>query len=115
MRVQSVMDERLADKFRHLSQEEVARAYMTSDLWLYPTQFPETSCISAMKAQAAGALPVVSQAGALTEIVKFGKSIQSEKVYFSDTAQERFIIQVVSCLSEDNRAERLAVSAWALV
>jgi hypothetical protein len=41
-------------------------------LEIYPTVFPETSCITAMKAQAAGALPVVIPSGAVDETVQFG-------------------------------------------
>ena len=43
-----------------------------SGIWAYPTDFTEISCISAMKAQACGAIPVVTNFGALTETVKNG-------------------------------------------
>jgi len=49
------------------SQEEVARSYLQSQLWLYPTDFQETSCITAMEAQAAGCHVVATRCGALPE------------------------------------------------
>ncbi len=55
-----------------LSHREVARQYSMAGVWAYPCSFPETSCISAMKAQAGGAVPVVIPTGALRETVKFG-------------------------------------------
>jgi protein O-GlcNAc transferase len=55
-----------------VSHREVARQYSTAGVWAYPCSFPETSCISAMKAQAGGAIPVVIPTGALRETVKFG-------------------------------------------
>jgi protein O-GlcNAc transferase len=51
---------------------EVAREFLSAGIWAYPTTFPETSCITAMKAQAAGALPVVIPSGAVGETVEFG-------------------------------------------
>lgn len=44
-------------------------------LWLYPTQFPEISCITAMKMQAHGVVPVCSTIGALPETVTHGVKI----------------------------------------
>ena len=48
-------------------QHEVARSYMQSQLWLYPTDFLETSCITAMEAQAAHCKIVATKCGALPE------------------------------------------------
>lgn len=52
-----------------LPQDELATLYSESWLWLYPTNFLEVSCISAMEAMAAGAVPVTSAAGALKETI----------------------------------------------
>ena len=51
---------------------EVARQFLSAGIWAYPTAFPEASCITAMKAQAGGALPVVIPSGAVAETVEFG-------------------------------------------
>lgn len=57
-----------------LPQQQLAAELATFDLWLYPTDFPETSCIAALEAQAAG-LPVVSSRRyALTETVEDEKT-----------------------------------------
>lgn len=52
-----------------LPQDELAKLYGESVAWLYPTQFLEVSCISAMEAMAGGAIPVVTAAGALPETI----------------------------------------------
>jgi glycosyltransferase involved in cell wall biosynthesis len=60
---------------RHLgriSHRAVASEYHRAGIWAYPCSFPETSCISAMKAQVGGAVPVVIPTGALRETVQFG-------------------------------------------
>jgi glycosyltransferase involved in cell wall biosynthesis len=55
-----------------LPQDRLAKVYAESYAWLYPSDFLETSCISAMEAMAGGAVPVVSSAGALKETVGDG-------------------------------------------
>jgi glycosyltransferase involved in cell wall biosynthesis len=52
-----------------LPQDELAKLYEESWLWLYPTSFLEVSCISAMEAMAGGAVPVTSASGALRETI----------------------------------------------
>lgn len=52
-----------------VSQSELAREFMRSGVWAYPTGFTETSCITAMEAQAAGCRIVTSPLAALNETV----------------------------------------------
>jgi len=72
----------LADKLEKLANEtagvvlhgripprELAREFMRSGVWFYPTWFSETSCITAMQAQAAGLRVVTSPVAALPETV----------------------------------------------
>lgn len=55
-----------------LGQAELATMFGEAWLWVYPTSFLETSCITAMQAMAAGAVPVCSSVGALKETVGEG-------------------------------------------
>lgn len=55
-----------------VGQVELAKAFLESSMWLYPTAFKETSCISAMEAQAAGCLCIATRLAALAETVKYG-------------------------------------------
>ena len=52
-----------------IPQSDLARLYQESYCWLYPTQYLEVSCISAMEAMAGGCVPVTSAAGALPETI----------------------------------------------
>jgi len=57
-----------------LPKHRLAAALKECHVWAYPTDFPETSCIAAMEAQAAG-LPVVSSRRyALRETVEDGRT-----------------------------------------
>jgi glycosyltransferase involved in cell wall biosynthesis len=50
-----------------VSHEPMMRDLQTAGVWIYPTGFPEISCMVAMEAQIAGAIPLISPTGALTE------------------------------------------------
>lgn len=49
--------------------EDLAKEMCSAGVWIYPTQFPEISCMAAMEAQAAGCIPVSSRCAALAETV----------------------------------------------
>lgn len=55
-----------------VGQIELIGHMFESGVWAYPTIFPEISCITAMKAQAAGVIPVASNFAALKETINFG-------------------------------------------
>ena len=103
-----------------LGQAEMARTYMESSLWIYPTQFQETSCIVAMEAQAAGVYPIVSDAGALPETVKCGGFVRGEH---DDNEFDRQFLGKIQHFAEDlrwveevvrlNRRHALANLGWA--
>lgn len=61
-----------------VGQRELAGAFLRSRVWAYPTWFTETSCITAMEAQAAGCVPVTSDLAALSETVVDGLLIKDE-------------------------------------
>lgn len=61
-----------------VDQAELAREFLKSSLWLYPTYFYETYCITAVEAQLAGLLPVTNKLGALAETAKSGVFIEGD-------------------------------------
>lgn len=52
-----------------VDQKQLAIEFQKSDVWLYPTNFTETYCITALEAQAGRALCATYKVGSLTEIV----------------------------------------------
>lgn len=114
------------DGVRHLGRighQEVAREFMEADVWGYPTFYPEISCISAIKAQAAGAIPVVIPTAALAETVQYG--YKTDRGYYNDIqgnivmpfdAMEQWTAKTIEYLQkpeEEKSALRAEMSKWA--
>lgn len=57
--------------------DELAAHMATAGVWLYPTRFPEISCMSAMEATALGCVPVHSNKYALAETLGIGEGAAS--------------------------------------
>lgn len=108
--------------FGRVGQGELARSFLESALWLYPTRFCETFCITALEAQAAGAYPIVTPVGALPETVRRGKFVAgpTELDY-----EQRFVDAVADAVGPGaaeiraaaalSRREVLRTCSWASV
>lgn len=96
-----------------VTQKEVEKWTKKCGLWAYPTHFGEISCISAMKAQAYGAIPVVVNYAALDTTVKYGKKIEGD-IYESNT-KLKFKRDLISSLKDDvwQNALRPEMMKWA--
>jgi glycosyltransferase involved in cell wall biosynthesis len=60
------------------NQYQIIREFLKSGIWCYPTNFPETSCISCMEAQALGAIPIINPIWALRTNVFHGIVIEGD-------------------------------------
>lgn len=79
-----------------LSHVALAKLMKDTQVWAYPTEFAEINCITALKAQEAGMYPVVTQVGALNEVVINGMKIAAHDIYTNKKAQAEFIAAVVN-------------------
>jgi glycosyltransferase involved in cell wall biosynthesis len=70
-----------------IPQRKLDLEYKKSGLFTYPTHFGEISCISAMKAQAYGAIPVVIDYAALKETVQHGIKVLGD-IYDPETQKD---------------------------
>lgn len=61
-----------------LGHDEVAKMYQRASIFGYPTAFYEIDCISARKAQAGGAWPIVTDFAALDETVQHGFKVKTD-------------------------------------
>jgi len=70
--------DRFAGRVRHLgplSKQDLYKLYKTAALYIYPTDFEEISCITAMECMAVGLPIVASDLAALTETVAPGAGV----------------------------------------
>ncbi len=109
--VNAAMEEAGVENLGRLTQEQVGELYWKAAIFAYPTEFAEIDCISVKKAQAARALPITTDFGALKESNAFGITVHSEKTkdnwnqpyqfHFgleSEEAQKQWVKEVVSAL-----------------
>lgn len=61
-----------------VTQPELYKLWFQAGMWVYQTNFAETSCISCMEAQAMGAIPIFSPVFAQGENVKWGVPIEGD-------------------------------------
>lgn len=94
-----------------VSQKKLAEAFLEAKVWAYPTEFTETSCISAMEAQAAGCVSVCSALAALNETVRYGLKIEPGPSY-----GRLFVDGVVRALTDETWRRSVAEPSrrWAL-
>lgn len=64
-----------------VGHEELNRAYNKASLWTYPCICPETFCITALRAQLSGAIPVIIEGSALPETVRHGYTCKKSEEY----------------------------------
>lgn len=66
-----------------VGQEVLNDAFQKASLWTYPCTFPETFCITALRAQLSGAIPVIINNAALKETVRHGYRCNTKEEYLS--------------------------------
>lgn len=77
-KIETMMGEKGITHHGRVSQEKLEREYKKAGAWTYPTDFQEINCISGLKAQAFGAIPVCTNYAALKDTVTFGEKIDGD-------------------------------------
>lgn len=95
-----------------LSHKDLAKLMCKTQVWAYPTEFPEIHCITALKAQEAECWPVVTTVAALNETVQCGDKIETQRIYADEYKQEKFVEAVVAALKEAKRGKPVEGCDW---
>ena len=96
-----------------VGQPELHEAFAQTNVWTMPEEFNEISSITAMKAQALGAVPVCSRYAALDETVQFGDKIGKVDVPDIREHKAEFIESVVMRICAPDESERCRMMLWA--
>lgn len=90
-----------------VGQNKLHYGMSRAGIWLYPTQFPEISCITGIKMQAHGVVPVTVNDFAMKETVRYGDkldlkmdTVENQKVW-----ADAVIAQALNPWSKEKRLE----------
>jgi hypothetical protein len=64
--------------YGRINQIQLIKEWLRTNIWCYPTNFVETSCINSMESQALGAIPIASPKWALRENIMHGVLIEGD-------------------------------------
>lgn len=93
--------------FEHgrVNHKELIKEFYKSGVYVYPTHFQEISCISAMKAQACGCVPLVFNYAALSETVKAG--VKLEGIGTNPEDMEKYKQELIKLLKDSAYQEEI--------
>lgn len=78
-RIHAALDQPGVFYHGRVGQERLAEEFLKSDIWLYPTRFTETYCITALEAQMAGVLCICTDlAGLRTTVAERGILVEGD-------------------------------------
>jgi len=90
-----------------VAQMELYRAWFGAGLWWYPSNWPETSCITCMEAQACGAVPVLNRFWAQGENVFHGVVLDGPTPQDSALMRASLTREVIDLMRDRERQEFL--------
>lgn len=102
-----------------VGQGEIVQKMFGAGIWAYPCPFPEIYCITAIKAQAAGCVPVSTNFAALDETVQFGTKVGIPTDGATGRADAEFLEHYTAALiymlqhPEKQEAIRQEMMTWA--
>ena len=96
-----------------LSHTDLAKLMIDTQVWAYPTEFPEIHCITALKAQEALCYPVTTNVAALDETVQSGVKLDTKTIYSDGYQQGKFVKEIVAALKEGKRGTPVPGVSWA--
>lgn len=111
-RVDELMNQEGVTHHGRVPQKELVPWIEQCGVWAYPTHFYEISCISAMKAQCYGAIPVVINYAALRTTVQHGVKVDGD-IYDKDV-RDKYKEELIKMLNNpDQEKIRKPMMKWA--
>lgn len=96
-----------------ISHAQLHKVMEEADVWLYPTEFKEINCITALKQNAAGNAIVCTDVAALRETGgPHALFVETDVLYSDEYNQQKFIDAAVTALTSPNK-DKKAQKKWA--
>lgn len=110
-RMLKLMEHKSITDHGRVTQDEIAEKMKEADVWAYPTHFDEISCITGMKAQAFGCIPVVINKAALKETVQYGVKVDGD--IFNPKVKEEYAKELIKVLKRETKVDVDEMIKWA--
>ena len=93
--------------------KDIAKKYQEAEIWAYPTEWVETFCITAIKAQLAGVVPVTTNLAGLQTTAVYGEKVKVDDIYSNEEAQKEFIAKVIKVAKNRDDYQIDSMKKWA--
>jgi 2-polyprenyl-3-methyl-5-hydroxy-6-metoxy-1,4-benzoquinol methylase len=112
-KMDKLMDQPGITHLGRISHEACVKEMEKAGIWAYPCHFGEISCITALRAQVCGAVPVVTDWAALKETVQYGIKVEGD--IYEPEVKEEYKTQLIALLKDADRQEemRVPMMKWA--
>lgn len=104
-KINKLMEQTGITHLGRISHEACIEEHKNAGIWAYPTHFGEISCITAMRAQAYGSIPVVIDYAALKETVQYGVKVDGD-IYEEET-KEKYKKELIALLKDEKRQDEI--------
>jgi glycosyltransferase involved in cell wall biosynthesis len=95
-----------------VGQKELATSMSKCSIWAYPTTFEEINCITGIRAQALGLIPVINNYAALKETVRFGEVVPVDGQVKSHTQRKAYLKQLLVAMRNEKGYNREGMMRW---
>lgn len=100
-KINKLMEQEGITHHGRVSKSKLDEITASCDLWVYPTFFQETNCITALRSQSLGCVPVTMNLAALQDTVFSGVKLDGD---IEETEiQEQFIKELVTLAKDKKR------------
>jgi glycosyltransferase involved in cell wall biosynthesis len=112
-KVEEMMGQKGITHHGRVPQPEVEKWHKKCGIWAYPTHFYEINCISAIKAQLWGCVPVCTNYAALNETVKYGTKIDGD--IWDKEVKEKYTKELIKAFKDEKwqDEQRKLMMPWA--
>lgn len=107
----SLMQQDGVKEHGRVSHQKIATAMLSSEIWAYPTTWLETNCITGLKAQMAGCIPVTIGLGALPETVHYGKTLNGDYNIYTNEGKKAYIVALKEVAYTINKYDRVTMQS----
>ncbi len=94
-----LMTQKGITEYGRVGKEELNKATQEAGIWVYPTDFDEINCITALNCQKYGCVPCVINRAALQETV--GSGVKVDGLIFDPEVKEKYLNELLNLMGNE--------------